>query len=283
MDRITLNTPELQIAALSAGEGPLMLLVHGFPDTPYSFHRQLEYFAACGYRVVAPWLRGYAPSSQPEDGAYGARDLGQDLLSMINVLGYDDAVLIGHDWGAAAANAAALMAPNKITHLVTSAVPYGRRLMQALTTSAAQQRRSWYLFFFQTQLAEAAIPANDFELIRRLWRDWSTPDWQGDAESLRAVIDCFSQPGSINAALQYYRQAFGDIDAATVNHPPAIEVPALYLHGEYDGCIGSEFAQPEQSLYRHGCEFHLIQQCGHFVHLEQPDQFNSLVQQFITD
>ena len=280
IEQVSIATPTIQFQALAAGSGPLMLLVHGFPDTPHSYRSQLDHFSQLGYRVVAPWLRGYAPSSAPVDGDYGVMSLGQDLLNIMDALSAQQAILVGHDWGAGAVNAAALLAPNRVTHLISSAVPYGSALMQGLAGSGDQQRRSWYVFFFLTALADHALPTSDFELVKRLWDEWSAPEWLPEHEVLTAVLDCFHKPGSVAAALAYYRQTFA-------TPPPEqylpIQVPALYIHGEQDGCIGIEFGEPDQNLYGKGCEYRPVAGAGHFVHLEKADEFNRLVAEFIAD
>lgn len=278
IDSIEITTNDQNLAALSIGEGPLMLLVHGFPDTPYSFHHQFEYFSGQGFRVVAPWLRGFAPSSPASDSQYTANALGQDLLQIMDSLEYDRAIVIGHDWGAAAACSAAVTAPDRVSHLITSAAPYGPALIQALAANGDQQRRSWYLFFFQTPLAEQAVAHNNFELLRRLWQEWAGPDWDGDVTALDAVLACFRRPGAISAALELYRQVFSA-------PPPAqyslIRTRSLYLHGEQDGCIGVELAEPDASLFAEGCDYGQVAGAGHFVHLEKPDEFNRRVAEFI--
>ncbi len=204
--------------------------------------------------------------------------LGQDLLDCITALGYGQAILVGHDWGAAAADAAALAAPDSTSHLITCAVPYSPSVMHALATNSDQQRRSWYMFFFQTPLADQAIATNDFELIKRLWQEWAAPHWQGDPATLDAVLTCFRQPGITGAALAYYRQLL-------TTPPPTeylpITCPALYIHGDQDGCIGIELATPQQQFYSRGCDFMAVAGAGHFVHLEKPAQFNQRVAEFI--
>ena len=278
IEQISISTDAIEFAALSAGDGPLMILVHGFPDTPHSYQSQLLHFSQQGYRVVAPWLRGYAPSSAPSDGDYGVMSVGQDVLNIIDALDSSQAILVGHDWGAGAVNAAALLAPDRVSHLISSAVPYGPALMQGLAGNGDQQRRSWYVFFFLTGLADHALAVDDFALVERLWDEWTGPDWLPQGDALSAVVECFRQPGSVAAALAYYRQTFA---APPPEQYPPIQVPALYIHGEQDGCIGIEFGEPDQSLYSQGCEYQPVAGAGHFVHLEQADEFNRLVGEFI--
>lgn len=155
----------LRFATLEAGDGPLVLCLHGFPDHARSFRHQLPAIAAAGFRAVAPFMRGYAPSEVPADGPYQSAVLGQDAAALIEALGYRQAAVFGHDWGAVAAYGAAILAPERVTRLVTAAVPHGPALGTAFLTSYAQQRRSWYMFFFQTPLADMAVAHDDFAFL----------------------------------------------------------------------------------------------------------------------
>ncbi|MCC7360318.1 MAG: alpha/beta fold hydrolase [Anaerolineales bacterium] len=183
-----------------------MLALHGFPDLPHTFHDQMQALAQAGYRVVAPYMRGYFPTEAPPDVSYEAAALAQDVLALIDALADQPVILIGHDWGAAAAYRAAVLAPERIARLITIAVPYGEIWWNALLTNPAQQRRSWYMFFMQLPFAEAAIAHNDFAFLERLWQDWS-PGWRYPPDALQAVKDTFRQPGVLTAALNYYRHS----------------------------------------------------------------------------
>ena len=120
----------------------------------------------------------------------------------------DRATLLGHDWGAHAAYGAAVLAPEMFDRIVTLAVPYGPGLREAFVTSPEQQRRSWYIFFFQSRLAEAALAYDDHALVERLWRDWS-PGWTSSPDDMKAIRTAFASPGVTSAALDYYRCALG--------------------------------------------------------------------------
>ena len=161
---------------IAMGTGPLLLCLHGFPDHAHTFRHQLKHFSAAGYRVVAPFMRGYAPTTSSEGATFYVADLAHDVVELVKSLGAGRATLLGHDWGAHAAYGAAVLAPEMFDRIVTLAVPYGPGLREAFVTSPEQQRRSWYVFFFQSRLAEAALAYDDHALVERLWRDWS-PGW----------------------------------------------------------------------------------------------------------
>src|SRR4051812_26981677 len=192
---------------LEAGDGPLVLCLHGFPDTARSFRHQLPALAAAGFRAVAPYMRGYAPTELAPDGHYQTAALGLDAVALIEALGADDAIVFGHDWGAVAAYAAALAAPRRVRKLITAAVPYGPQFMTSFATSYAQQKRSWYMFFFQTPFADIAVAHDDFAFLEHLWSEWS-PGWQWPREDMDALKETFRAPGVLQAALGYYRATF---------------------------------------------------------------------------
>lgn len=277
----------LRFATLEAGDGPLVLCLHGFPDHARSFRDQLPALAAAGFRAVAPFLRGYAPSDVPADGPFQSAVLGQDAAAMIEALGYQQAAVFGHDWGAVAAYGAAILAPQRVTRLVTAAVPHGPSLGTAFLTSYAQQRRSWYMFFFQTPLAEMAVAHDDFAFLEHLWTDWS-PGWSWPAEEMAALKDTFRQPGVLAAALGYYRHTFNPAlqrpelaDAQGRTQLEPITMPALYFHGARDGCIGVDLADGMEAFFTAGLEKVIVPAAGHFVHQEQPALVNARLLEFL--
>ncbi len=277
----------LELPTLEAGDGPLVLCLHGFPDHRGSFRHQLPVLAAAGFRAVAPCMRGYAPSAIPGDGQYQTAALAEDAIAIIDALGYDDAVVLGHDWGATAAYGAAIAAPRRVRALVTMAVPYGPQIMTAFTTSYAQERRSWYMFFFQTPFAETAVAHDDFAFLERLWADWS-PGWRWPAEAMAELKATFRQPGVLAAALGYYRALFNP-----ALHDPqyallqgrmmmdAIDVPAMVLHGANDDCLGVELLDGMGAFFPRGLRVEVVPGTGHFLHQEAPDAVNRLVLDFL--
>jgi pimeloyl-ACP methyl ester carboxylesterase len=243
--------------------------------------------AAAGYHCVAPFMRGYSPTESAPDGRYDAPVLSEDALALITALGYKDAIVFGHDWGAVAAYGAAAAAPNRVTRLVTAAVGYGSKFFESLVTSYAQQRRSWYMFFFQTKIAEAAVSFNDFAFLEKLWADWS-PGWKWVLEDMEALKRCFRAKGTLEAAIGYYRATLGaafnmPLDpkgiAAAMGTP--INVPALMFHGRDDGCIGAETLDGMEKLFPKGLKIELVPGAGHFVHQERPDYVNELMLKFL--
>ena len=275
------------VSFLEMGEGPLVLCLHGFPDHARSFRHQLPALAGAGFRAVAPYMRGYAPSDVPPAGPYQAAVLAQDAVALIRALGYGSATVFGHDWGAVAAYGAAITAPERVDRLVAAAVPPGPGIFQAFVANPEQQRRSWYMFFFQMPFAEDAVAYNDFAFLERIWREWS-PGWKYPVGEMESLKETFRKPGVLAAALGYYRHtlnpgsqvpALQDVQRRLFADP--VPVPALYLHGERDGCIGVELTEGIEPLFTKGVRKRVIAGAGHFVHQEKPQEVNRLLLEFL--
>lgn len=285
----TVRIGELDVAYLSSGSGPLALCLHGFPDTAHTWRHLLPRLAGAGFRAVAPFTRGYAPTAVPADGLYQTGALAADANALHEVLGGDgDAVIIGHDYGAPTACGAAGHEPQRWSKVVTMAVPPGGALATAFVTNLDQIQRSWYMFLFQHPLADLLVGANDFALVERLWAQWS-PGYDA-AEDVAFVRQSLADPANLLATLCYYRAAIGDgrrdpsldaIQAATGEVPPQ---PTLYLHGRKDGCVGAEVADLAASMTAGADQLtiEVLDDCGHFLHLERPDAVNDRILEFLT-
>lgn len=284
--RITLEANGHTIHALAGGEGPLVIALHGFPDIPLSYRHQIPVLVANGYRVVAPYLRGYFPVDSAADGPFEVAALVEDVLALIGQLTDQPAILIGHDWGAAAARGAAILAPEKIAKIVCMSVPTAGHFGRALLANPAQQRRSWYMYFFQLPIAEMAVAHNDLAFIERLWREWS-PGWHCPQSVMDEIKEVFCQPAVLKAALGYYRAQFNpalqhpDLAGIRQRLGDPIPVPTLYLHGADDGCIGVETTEGMEAAFLRDFERHIIPAAGHFVHQEQPEAVNILILDFL--
>lgn len=286
--RIELTANGLRFAAFESGSGPLVLCLHGFPDHARSFRHQVGPLVEAGYRVVAPFMRGYAPSERPADDNYQTAALARDIEGMIGALGEKQAVVFGHDWGAIAAYAAAVTRPQCLSKLVVSAVPYGSTFLMRFVSDYDQIKRSWYVYFFQSFLAEAALSANRCEMVRKIWRDWS-PTWELPEDEIDAVRETIGQPGGVEAAIGYYRTMINGLhrnpalesEQAQIDVAPSISLPTLYVHGADDGCLGVDLREGMEALFTSGLRMHVIEGAGHFVHQEKPEEFNRLLLDFL--
>ena len=283
----SINANGVDFGVLEIGSGPLALCLHGFPDTAHTWRHLLPRLAEAGFHAVAPFMRGYAPTSVPPDGRYQTAALSADAMAIHDALGAgSDAVIVGHDWGASATWGAANADPARWSKVIALAVPPGPAMAMAMLTNLAQLQRSWYMFFFQHGLADLVVPADEFAFITRLWDQWSPGyDNREDVAHVRAAL---SEPANLTAALGYYRATLGDgfrdPELASIQEG-AGEMPAqrtLYLHGAQDGCIGTEVAEAAAATAPANVSIEIIPGAGHFLHLEQPAIVNDRIIQFLT-
>ncbi len=288
MRETTLELDAVSLRALHWGPkaGPLAVLLHGFPDTAHTWRHLGPRLAEDGWRVVAPFTRGYAPSGVPRDGSGHVAALMDDAVAIHRLLGGDErAVLVGHDWGAITANALAAHADSPFSRVAALAVPPFLSLQtpRSLRFLPRQLRNSWYIAFNQLPVLPERR-ADD--LVRKLWEDWS-PGYDA-AEDLPAVLDAFGTPEHRRAIFGYYRnlvrplprvpEAYRQWQGAEMRMPV---VPTLYLHGAQDGCLDARLAALVGPGLPAGSEVHLVEDAGHFLQLEQPDEVGRLVSTFL--
>ncbi|GAA3584616.1 alpha/beta hydrolase [Nonomuraea rosea] len=270
MEIRTIHANGVEFAYLAMGEGPLALCLHGFPDTAHTWRHLMPALAERGYRAVAPFMRGYAPTEVPADGAYEDAALVADVRALHEELGGDEsAVVIGHDWGTFPVYPTA----GRFRRAVALAVPPPGSLATAFL-DYEQLKRSFYIFLFQTGVAEVAAASPGF--LEGLWRDWS-PGYDA-GEDLEFVRRSIGEPANLGAAIGYYRAMLGTTPRS--GRHPAVEPepgPVLYLHGAQDGCLSAELAKDAASHLPPGSRAELVAGAGHFLHLERPAEVNRLI------
>ena len=282
----TVTANGVNFSFLECGTGPLALCLHGFPDSAHSWRHLLPALADAGFRAVAPFTRGYAPTSLAPDGMYQTGALSADANALHGALGGDsNAVIIGHDWGAPSVYGAAASAPDKWRRVVGMAVPPGPAMGAAFLSNPDQLKRSWYMFFFQMPLSDLVVPSNDLAFIDMLWRDWS-PGYAGESDAENCK-QCLRDPAHLQAALGYYRATLGNgprdekYDAIQAAGSGELPQPTLYLHGANDGCIGREVAE-SVSVLAPWATVNIVEGAGHFLQLEKPQEVNALIVDWVT-
>ena len=274
---------------LECGTGKLALLLHGFPDTAQTWRHLMPQLADMGYRVVAPFMRGYAPSAVPSDGCYQTAMLARDANALHENLGGDsEAIIIGHDWGAPSCYGAAIDAPTRWHKVVGMAVPPTAALAMAFVQNLEQIKKSWYMFFFQHGLADLVVGGNNHAFIEMLWRDWS-PGYDASVD-LAFIRKSLADPKNLQAALGYYRATLGDgyrdPQLSELQNQMAASVPTqplLYLHGANDGCIGADVVESAKKIAPANVKFEVVGAAGHFLQLEQPKVVNKLICDFLAN
>nr|WP_070959298.1 alpha/beta hydrolase [Hyphomonas sp. Mor2] len=287
---ISIETGDLTFSALSLGEGPAVILIHGFPDGPRTFDAQLPALANAGYRAISVTTRGYERSSRPKNNNYGIVSLSGDVLRWLDALELDHAHLVGHDWGSPIAFGAAMMAPERIQSLTQIAVPNSLRLRVEMPKDFAQMWRSRYMFFFQLKgIAERRIAKSDAAYIEELWRRWS-PGWTPNRDALDYIRTCFKDPEFLRASLSYYRQmsSVADEDKAmleTLNSQTLQTVPTLGVCGDLDQCVGADFFEKcmREEDYPNGLRVERVPNAGHFVQMEQPEAVNRILLEWLSE
>lgn len=253
----------LRFAYLEEGSGPLVLLLHGFPDTARSWDDLRPRLAARGYRAVSPWMRGYRPTEVPAADA-DLETLSRDVLALIEALGESSAIVIGHDWGAGAGYGAAALDPARISRLFVIAIPHPATLRPS-------PRQLWggrHMVAYKLPGASRRFARDDFAALPVIYRRWS-PKWAPPPEELAAVRETFSDPASLEAAFGYYRQ---------IRFPPprflrqTIEVPTVAFLGLDDPLVGRGDYEAGRRMFRADYAIEEMRG-GHFMHREHPDEF----------
>jgi pimeloyl-ACP methyl ester carboxylesterase len=259
----------VKLHAVAAGpkNGPVVVLLHGFPEFWYGWHRQMDPLAAAGFRVVVPDQRGYNLSSKPAGvAAYALTELVSDVMAIADALGQPKIFLAGHDWGAAVAWSAALLHPQRVAKLVVVNVPHPSVMRKFLNSRLQQIRRSWYMFFFQLPwLPEALLFAFNYRLAARSLLRSSRPG-TFSPEDLVQYRAAWSQPGALTAMINWYRALFR---FRTKFADRTVHVPTRILWGERDAFLLREMAQASLR-YCDNAELFTFANASHWLQHEEP-------------
>lgn len=279
---LTLQRNLLQLTALleepagADSSTPMVFLVHGFPDTPYSWNAVAQGFLKAGFSVVRPWLRGYTAESVSISEDYDPYTAGLDLLAWRHQFADRTVHLVGHDWGAVAAMGAVATDASAFKSLALLAIPPFQKVERAWALLPRQMKLSAYMLEMQSRGAPAQVMANQCGRLRALWTSWS-PGWQFTESDFAPVLKAFSIPGVAWAATRYYRSLFTLHRATTraiyVASRKPLAVPTLAMAGVNDGCMqaGLFNAMVEPACFPKGIRTVLLDDCGHFLQAERPD------------
>jgi pimeloyl-ACP methyl ester carboxylesterase len=267
----------VDLAFLSEGSGPLVLLMHGFPDDARTFSSQLPVLAGAGYRAVSAFMRGYPPSA---GGAfYDQATLVEDAAALIDAIGGGEpAFVVGHDWGALVVYGLCAAYPQRVRRAVAMAVPHPGLGLQMIS-SYDQLKRSFYMLYFQIPfLPESTV---DAAFIERLWSDWSPALHNpGQLANAQATL---SEPGALANAIAYYRTLFDPkacdpaLEATRAAMTRPVATPVMTMFGLDDGCIDPAFGEMADRFFAGTHERVMLPGCGHFLHLEKPAEVNEAI------
>jgi pimeloyl-ACP methyl ester carboxylesterase len=266
---------EVRLHYVEAGAGPLVVLLHGFPDHWYGWRNQIPALAAAGFRVVAPDLRGYNLSDKPRDlRAYRAEALAGDVAGLIRAAGAERARVVGHDWGAGVAWLFAMAHPVSLERLAVLNGPHPARLQRALMSSPAQLARSWYMLFFQIPwLPEVVFRARDHAIVR--WSLTTEPTRAGafTKDDLDRHADALAQPGALTGMINYYRAA---ARPSLMPRLARIDAPVLSIWGDSDPHLARELAVPGEKWVPN-VRVERIPGASHWVQHDAPERVNDLL------
>lgn len=257
-----------------------MLMLHGFPEFWYSWRHQIAEFAQ-DYRVVALDLRGYNHSDKPEGvEAYAMQELVKDIEGVITGLGYQDCILVSHDWGGAIAWNFAYIYPTMVEKLVVLNLPHPAKFLKGLRTFP-QLFRSWYIFLFQLPLIpEIVLQRNNYQAIASALTDMAIDKSAFTPEDLNAFKQAAAQPGALTAMLNYYRCIFRQLFSSTQRSWNVIAIPTLMIWGEKDSVFGKELTY-NTGEYVSNLQVKYIPNCSHWVQQEQPELVNNYIREFL--
>jgi pimeloyl-ACP methyl ester carboxylesterase len=276
---IAANGIHLHVVQTGPATGPLVLLLHGFPEFWYGWRHQLPSLAAAGYCVWAPDQRGYNLSDKPQGvAAYRLEVVAADVIGLIDAAGRERACLVGHDWGGMVAWWLAIHAPHRLARMVIINAPHGAAMRQQLRRHPAQWLRSAYIGWFQLPwLPEVVTRAGNWRLLVRALQRSSRPGTFAAAD-LKRYRQAWSHPQAMRAMLNWYR-ALGRRPPRFPTHPP-ITVPTLLIWGANDVFLGRELAHPSIEQCRAG-QLVMIEDATHWVQHEQPARVNALIETFL--
>ena len=271
---------DVRLHYVEAGDGPLIVLLHGFPEFWFGWRLQIAPLAAAGFRVVAPDTRGYNLSSRPAGvAAYSADKLANDIRGLIRERGAESALVVGHDWGGTIAWTMAMNHPEVVDRLAILDAAHPRTLQKELP-HPGQLRRSWYFFYFSLPgLPERQVRAGRFRFFRRFLRD-ARPAYT--PQEMDRYVEAWSQPGAATAMINYYR--------CSVRTPPKkakaairrISAPTLVIWGQGDRFLCPKLAEPSRDDVPNLDRVERLPNASHWVHHDEAERVNQLLIDFFS-
>ncbi|MGY6215972.1 alpha/beta fold hydrolase [Methylolobus aquaticus] len=272
---------DVRLHYVEAGQGTLVLLLHGFPEFWYAWRRQIPALVDAGFRVIALDQRGYNTSEKPLGIApYRLEHLVDDVVGIIRAAGEDSAIVVGHDWGGAIAWSVAMAHPEVVQRLVVLNGPHPRRVFEEFRT-ASQLLKSWYVFFFQLPwLPEWLLRRANFASLDRVLSRDPVNSAAFNPDDIEAYRSALAQPGALTATINYYRALFrrNPLDIYRAARP--IVCPTLLIWGEQDRYLGLRFTEGLERWVSN-LTVARIPEASHWVQADAPETVNALLLDFL--
>jgi pimeloyl-ACP methyl ester carboxylesterase len=277
---LRLDVGEVKLHAVEAGKGPLVVLLHGFPEFWWSWRHQIPALAAAGFHVVAPDLRGYNLSDRPRSvGDYDLMHLTADVAGVVRAMGEKKAHIVGHDWGGGVAYSFAMLYPEMLDRLAILNCPHPASFEHALRTSLRQLKKSWYIFFFQLPgLPERFLRSEDYKALRqalRAGRPGAVPD-----SEIQPYVDAARRAEGLFGGIHYYRAMARGALFRTMPEPSVIDAPVLVIWGQRDEALGEELAEPPKRWVKN-VRVERLPGASHWVQNDEPERVNTLLASFL--
>ena len=274
----TIEANGIEFAYLEQGKGPLVLLLHGFPDDARTYDHQLGALADAGYRAVAPFMRGYPPTGPAPDGRYDPEALAADVAALIGALGDGPAYVVGNDWGGVATHSASALHPESIRRTAVINIGHPATFLQTLLHPRQVHHIFHFWFFQRPDFAAPAVRANDLAFVDYLWDYWSAPGHDYRDHVDRVKRETLAPEGAVEAGLSYYSalvNALTELPEVAARVQGQIGVPTLTIFGDHDP--SRELSVDEHVHFGGDYRFEIVEGAGHFVHRERPDAVNRLI------
>lgn len=278
---VLVNGLKLHTIVAGPDNGPLAVLLHGFPECWYSWRYQIAPLVKAGYRVVVPDQRGYNLSAKPPDiDSYRLDQLTADVRELVHVFGRERAIIVSHDWGGATAWRLAMDYPDLVEKLIVMNAPHPVAFARELSAGWSQRLKSWYVLFFQLPwLPETLLTLSPMASARLFFRRAAVRAGAFSDADLEVMAAALAQPGAMRTMIHWYR--------AAVRYPPArrtrvIEHPTLLIWAEDDVALGKSLTYGLEKWVPN-LSIHYIPHCGHWVQNEAPDEVNAHILAFVSD
>ncbi len=270
-----LQVGDVELAYHDVGDGPLVILLHGFPDTAYTWKDTQTVLKDAGYRSIALYLRGYFPSAIPADGDYSLATLVSDVMSLVEKLGYKKCILVGHDWGAMITYAAALLHPNIVTNIVTLAIPPPKVSHTNLRERIARPHN---IYLGWGKIAHWWVKRKEHKALDFFYRQWS-PNWLVPQQHMEHIKQAFSLPERTASAVDYYAAPMGKEVEGIINAP--ITQPALIIYGLDEPKVRHNMFAKAESALTESSVVSAFKKVGHWPHRESPTEFHQELIKFL--